>query len=204
MATALARKYIPYAEYLEIEARSEIRHEHIDGVMLAMAGGTPNHAALGLAIGAELRAALRGRPCRAYSADLRVRIPATGLATYPDASVICGPLVPDEEDPNAATNPILLVEVLSDGTEAYDRGEKFAHYRRLDTLQHYLLVSQRRPQIEHYRRNADDTWTLTEHRDGDRLRIAELGLDLAVADVFRDWEPPSPPAEPGAAAPQSS
>jgi Uma2 family endonuclease len=102
-----------YAEYLAAEAVSEVRHEYLNGEVWAMAGGTPEHAALALALGSELRQALRGKPCRAYSADLRIRIVDTGLSTYPDVSVVCGQLETAPDDKDAVTNPIVLVEVLS-------------------------------------------------------------------------------------------
>jgi Uma2 family endonuclease len=106
-----------YAEYLAAEAVSDVRHEFLNGDVWAMAGGTPEHAALALAVGSELRQALRGRPCRAYSAPLRVRVVETGLSTYPDVTVVCGQLETALDDEDAVTNPIVLVEVLSESTE---------------------------------------------------------------------------------------
>ena len=198
MSAVAARRRISYAEYLASESTSEVRHEYIDGEILAMAGGTPTHALLCTNAAVALGGALRGRPCRPYSADLRVRIPDTGLATYPDVSVICGTLVTGEPDLDAATNPTVLVEVLSPSTEAYDRGEKFAHYRRLPSLQEYVLVAQDRVRVEHYRRNADDSWTLRELGAGHALRLDSIDAALAIDDLYEDWAPPRkdpPPAE---------
>src|SRR5262249_43329548 len=104
------------------EAKSEVRHEYLNGEVFAMAGGTPAHGALALAFGGELRNALRDRPCRMFSSDVRVRIPDTGLTTYPDLSIVCGGIELDPKDPNTITNPILIVEVLSETTEGHDRG----------------------------------------------------------------------------------
>jgi Uma2 family endonuclease len=136
-----------YAAYLAAEELSETKHEYLCGEVFAMAGGTPEHAALMAAITVELGTALRGRPCRVYSSELRIRIDVTDLSTYPDVSVVRGELKTSSIDRNAITNPILIIEVLSDSTEAYDRGEKFSHYRRLPSLREYLLLSQHQPRI---------------------------------------------------------
>jgi len=121
-----------YAEYLAAEAVAEARHEFLNGEVWEMAGGTIEHGALTLAAAGELRAALRGKPCRAFSSDVRVRIPETDLATYPDLSIVCGQLETAPDDKDAITNPIVLVEVLSDSTEAYDRGAKLAQWLAKD------------------------------------------------------------------------
>ena len=122
-----------------------------------MAGGTPEHSRLSVNVQGELRNALRGRRCTVFNSDVRVRVLATGLGTYPDATVVCGRLEVDPEDKNTVTNPIVIVEVLSDSTETYDRDDKRAHYRQLPTLRDYLLVSQHERRIEHYHRNDDGT-----------------------------------------------
>ena len=176
-----------YPAYVAAEEQSDTRHEFLRGEVLAMAGGTPEHAALAMAIGVALSNALAGRPCRVYGADLRVRIEATDLSTYPDVTVVCGKLERATDDANAATNPVLVVEVLSDGTEAYDRGEKFAHYRRLPSLREYLLVSQRERRLELYRKNDAGQWVLFEAGPGERLTLASVpGVALAADDVYRD------------------
>jgi Uma2 family endonuclease len=175
-----------YAEYIAAEAASDVRHELLDGEVHAMAGGTPEHAALAAAFLGELRVALRGRPCRIYSSDLRVRIRATGLTTYPDASVVCGSLETDADDPNAIVNPVVLVEVLSESTEAYDRGAKAAHYRRIPSLREYVLVAQDEPRIEVHRRTAHGRWELLEARQGEMIELASLGVALDVGAVYDD------------------
>ncbi len=176
-----------YAAYLEFEEGSPIKHEYLRGEVYAMAGGTPEHAGLMASVIGELIAALRGRPCRVFTSDLRVRIDSTDLSTYPDITVVCGALETSEQDKNAATNPILIVEVLSDSTEAYDRGEKFAHYRRLPSLREYLLFSQRHARIESYRRSAEGVWMLAEAGVGETLTLAALeGVTLDVDLIYRD------------------
>jgi Uma2 family endonuclease len=175
-----------YAEYLAAEAVSEVRHEYLNGEVWEMAGGTPEHAALAMAIGAELRASLRGKPCRVYSSDLRIRIPETGLSTYPDVAVVCGQLVTAADDPDAAVNPVLLVEILSPTTEGYDRGAKSAHYRRIPSLREYVLVSQSEPRIEVHRRADSGRWELLEARPGESIELASLGVRLDVASIYEN------------------
>src|SRR5204862_6984472 len=132
-----------FAEYLETEEVSTIRHEFYDGEIYAMAGGTPEHAAMAAAITTALGRQLEGTNCRVYSSDLRVRVLATGLATYPDVTVVCGPLERDPESRSTVLNPRAGGEVTSDGTEAYDRGEKLEHYRQNAGLEAVVLASHR-------------------------------------------------------------
>lgn len=182
-----ASRHISYAEYLAAEAASEVKHEYLRGEVFAMAGGTADHARLSSQLITALTIAMHDRPCAVFTSDLRIRIDATDLSTYPDVSVVCGGLQHSAVDPIAATNPILIVEVLSDSTEAYDRGEKFAHYRRLSSLREYLLVSQREPRIESYFRNAAGEWVLHEARAGERLSIRALeGVSLEIDAIYRD------------------
>ena len=183
-----------YAEYLAAEVAAEVRHEFLNGEVWAMAGGTPEHAALAAALIGELRTALRGKPCRVYTSDLRVRVPATGLSTYPDVSVVCGSPETSPDDPEAITNPVIVAEVLSDTTEAYDRGAKAAHYRRLPSLQEYVLVAQTEPLIEVYRRTEAGRWELLEARPGELVELRSLGISLDVAAVYAN--PLAPPLIP--------
>ncbi|WP_437292333.1 Uma2 family endonuclease [Sorangium sp. So ce406] len=193
-----ARKILTtHAEYLEQERASPTKHEFLNGETIAIAGGTPEHARLSASVGAELRAQLRGRPCAVYSSDLRVRVNATGLSTYPDVSVVCGRLERDLEDKDAALNPVVLVEILSDSTEAYDRGQKFAHYRLIPSLCEYVLVWQHEPRIEVFHRNEDGSWTLREARAGEGALLEAIGCTLLVDEVYRD---PLAQAPPGAQA----
>src|SRR5882724_4217889 len=127
-----------FKEYVAFEEASESRHEYFDGEVFAMAGGTPEHAALCMAV-SEALGHLKG-PCRAFNEALRVRT-ASGKVAYPDATIVCGPIARDPEDRNSVTNPTLIVEVLSEGTEAYDRGDKFTHYRSCPSFAEYVLVA---------------------------------------------------------------
>jgi Uma2 family endonuclease len=173
-----------YAEYLAAEAASEVRHEYLNGEVWAMAGGTPEHSALAAALIAGLAAALRGKPCRTFTSDLRVRILETGLSTYPDVAVVCGELETAPDDQDAVTNPIVLVEVLSEATEGYDRGAKAAHYRRIPSLREYVLVSQAEPRIEVHRRTETGRWELLEARPGETIELSSLGVRLDVSAIY--------------------
>jgi len=178
-----------YPEYLAFEDASETKHEYLDGEVFAMAGGTIAHGALAMAVGAALSNALRDRPCRVLSSDVRVRSKATGLATYPDVTVVCEQIQVDDDDPHGVINPRVIVEVLSDSTEGYDRGAKAAHYRRIPTLREYVLVSQREPLIEVYRRNERGNWELfSEARSGELAELTSCGpaIALDVDAIYRD------------------
>lgn len=184
MSPAPLSRAVSYADYLLLERSSPERHEFLRGELYAMAGGTPEHGALAAAWIRELGVALRGKPCRVFTSDVRIRIRETGLTTYPDVSVVCGRLETDSEDPDAVVNPVLIVEVLSDSSEAYDRGAKATHYRRIPTLREYVLASQSEPSAEVYRRNAEGRFELYEFRAGDAVELASVGVSLAVAAIY--------------------
>lgn len=173
-----------YGEYLALEERSGIKHEYLRGEVLAMAGGTPEHAALASAMTVALGTALRGRPCRLFSSDLRIRVAETDLTTYADVAVVCGRLEVAPDDRNAATNPVVIVEVLSDSTEAYDRGAKFAHYRHLPSLREYVLVAQDARRVEVYRRNESGRFELYEFAGGQTFELASIGVSVGVDELY--------------------
>ena len=153
MTSAFPLHRYTYQDYVWLEEESSTRHEFLTGEIVAMAGGTPEHAAMAAEIIGQLREQLRGRPCRVFTSDLGVRVLQTGLATYPDASVVCGPTVRDPDKKTNVTNPRILVEVTSDSTEDYDRGEKLAHYQQIPTLEAVVIVSRREPRIEVWSRD---------------------------------------------------
>jgi Uma2 family endonuclease len=175
-----------YAEYLALERGSEVKHEYVNGQVYAMAGGTPDHGRLAMNVGRLLGAALAGKPCAVFSSDVRVRIESTGRSTYPDLTVVCGRLARAGDDADAIVNPIVLVEVLSDSTEASDRGDKFAHYRRLPSLREYVLVSQTTPRIEVFRRREGGDWVLSEAGPGEAARLESIDVALPVDEVYHD------------------
>jgi Uma2 family endonuclease len=172
-------------EYLEIERAAEYKSEFFEGEMFAMAGGTLRHSLIATNLAREFGNRLKGGHCVPFNSDLRIKIAATGLLSYPDLSVICGPpeFVPGADD--TVLNPTVLVEVLSDSTEAYDRGKKFEHYRQIETLLGYVLVSQKEPRIEQFIRQADSRWLFTEAAGLDAtLEVPALQISLSLAEVF--------------------
>lgn len=188
MGEAARRIQLSWDEYLKLEQETGERHELLNGEAWAMAGGSRVHSAIKVNLTAFFRNALRGRPCRPYDADYRIFIPETGLATYPDLSVICG-AVTDPAPANSGTTPTLLVEVLSESTEAWDRGGKFAHYRQIPSLRYYLLVNQDPRRVELYTRNDDGSWTLTVHEAGAQVPLPALGVVMPVDELYEDLLP---------------
>ena len=185
MAAPETLRRLSEGEYLEIERAAEFKSEFFGGEVFAMAGGTFRHSLISTNLAGELRTQLKGHHCTPYNSDLRVKIAATGLLTYPDVSVICG--APEFLDgiEDTVLNPTLLAEVLSDSTEAYDRGKKFEHYRQIGTLRGYLLVSQKEPRIEQFSRQPDGRWLLIEAAGLDAtLEVPSLHITLSLAEVF--------------------
>lgn len=185
MSTTARRLHYSYKEYLALEQESSIRHEYLDGEIYALAGGSPDHAALAASVIGLLRGLLPSG-CRAFTSDLRVRIPASGLTTYPDVAVVCGWTLRATDDTQAVVNPVLLVEVTSDSTEDYNRGEKLRHYKELSTVREVMIVSHRRPLVALHRREAAGVWSVSEAGAGQTLELASVAGRMAVDDVYRD------------------
>jgi Uma2 family endonuclease len=182
---AVPTPYVTYAEFVVLEEKSQTKHEWLDGVVYDMSGGTLTHARLIASVTSKLDAQLEEHRCTVFSGELSVRVLATGLATYPDATVICGTPEIDPENRNAVTNPKVIVEVLSDSTEDYDRGEKFAHYQRIPSLAEYVLVSQHEPRIEVFRRNASGKWDLADVAlAGQTAKLVSIECTLPVDKVY--------------------
>jgi Uma2 family endonuclease len=175
-----------YSEYLALEQASNVKHEFHQGEIYAMAGGTPEHAALAGNVIALLSVQLRDKPCRVYTSDLRVRVLATGLATYPDVTVVCGTREIDPEDANTVINPIVLVEVLSPRTADYDRIEKRENYKQIPSLRDVVLVDHQERLVEVWTRDEEGRWTRTEARAGKSAAVRSIGVDLSVDEVYRD------------------
>jgi Uma2 family endonuclease len=174
------------ADFLSYEEGSNTKHEFLDGEIYAMAGGTPEHAALAAALTTIIGGQLGDGPCRVFSADLKIRVLATGLVSYPDVSVICGAVERDPQSRMVALNPTLIVEVLSDSTQDWDRGEKLEHYKQIPSLQECLLVSHRSPTLDLWRRNPDDSWGTRSATAGESLRLESVqGLVIVVDQIYR-------------------
>jgi Uma2 family endonuclease len=179
------RKRITEAQYLAMERAAETKNEFLDGEIYAMAGASERHNLVATSTLASLYSQLRGRPCRVYPSDMRVKVAATGLYTYPDISVVCGRAELADENRDTLLNPVLIIEVLSKSTAGYDRREKFSQYRRIPTLTDYLLISQTRCLVEHYLRQPDGKWLLTEYNDlNDVVELPSIGCRLALSEVY--------------------
>ncbi|WP_437715435.1 Uma2 family endonuclease [Sorangium sp. So ce448] len=186
MAQAAVRTGLSPQEYLDFERSSPLRHEYADGELFAMAGGTLEHSAIAANILGELRNALRGRGCRVLTSDMRIKIAATRRYVYPDGAVVCARPEFEDEQRDTLLNPRVIVEVLSDSSEAYDRGDKFAQYRTLQSLEEYVLASQKAPRIEVFTRQPDGSWLLRIHGPGEHADLSSLGGALDVDRVYLD------------------
>lgn len=182
--SALPQKLYSPEEYLVRERAAEYKSQYYAGEIFAMAGGSPRHNVILLNVGGELRAKLKGRDCTVYPSEQRLKIPATGLYTYPDVSVVCGK--PQFNDEDLLLNPVLLVEILSDSTEAFDRGKKFEHYRRIPTLCEFLLIAPDRCKIDQHVKQEDGKWVLLSEVSDmqSTIKLPSLNCELAVAEIY--------------------
>jgi len=183
--SALPDRVWSVEEYLASERVSEQRHEYLDGAIYAMAGASVAH---NLIVGntlAALHSQLRQRPCQVYPSDMRVKVKPAKLYTYPDLSVICGQPQLEDDRHDTLLNPTLIVEVLSPSTGSYDRGKKFQYYRMLPSLREYLLIAQDAVHVEHYLRQTDFQWLLTDLNDLQAsLSLPSIGCTLSILDVY--------------------
>ncbi len=180
--TTARRLHYSYDEYLRLLERSEFKLEYCDGIIYAMAGGTPTHAALSAAVIRILGPALLGS-CTVFTSDLKVRVEASDLSTFPDVSIVCGAQVVSSLDANAVTNPTLLVEVTSRSTEDYDRGDKLSHYKQIPSLRAVLFVSHRSQTITLVQRTANG-WEERDFRSGERVSLSDPKVGFAVDDLY--------------------
>ncbi len=179
------KPFITPAEYLAIERKSEQRSEYLNGEIFAMTGASRNHNLISTNIVVSLGLQLRGRPCEVYASDMRVKVTAAGLYTYPDIVVICGEPRLEDEHLDTLLNPTLLVEILSESTERYDRIAKSSYYRTLDSLAEHLLVAQDRHRVEHYLKQPDNQWILFDYHSLDSVvALRSIDCSLALSDVY--------------------
>ncbi|MBW3570161.1 MAG: Uma2 family endonuclease [Gemmatimonadetes bacterium] len=194
MATAALNRYTP-EEYLALERHAEFRSEYLNGRIIAMAGGSPEHADVVLNIGSELRARLRPRGCRVFVNDVRVRIASPTGYVYPAVVAMCAQALFLDTRPRTLLNPQLVVEVLSDTTEPYDRVEKFEAYRAIDSLLEYVLVDSRRVRVERYARQGD-FWVFSSESDPDAvIELSSVGDSLSLREIYADVEFPGSSVE---------
>ena len=196
MSTSSSKAYITPEQYEEIEEQSEIRHEYYRGEMFAMAGATVPHILISGNIARALGNHFEDRPCTVYQSDLRVRINATGLYTYPDIVAVCGPAhFAKAEKQTTLVNPILLVEVFSPSTEAYDRGKKLDHYKTIESLQEIVLVAQDQVLVHHFRRlEGQDAWlwTTLDKRDA-ILPLDSIACEIPLSRIYARTDAPEVP-----------
>lgn len=175
--------YFTPEEYLDIERLSPIKHEYIDGQILAMAGASKAHVIITGNLSALILNHLRGTGCIPYATDMKVRLPASRLFYYPDLAVTC-----NEEDKNSnedfILHPKLLIEVLSDSTEAFDRGDKFADYKAISEFEEYLLVHQNQVLGERFQRRSDNLWVPTIYRSRDTIELTSIGFSCSISDLY--------------------
>jgi Uma2 family endonuclease len=171
-------------QYILRERAAHEKSEFLRGRVFAMSGGSPRHNLIIANVSGALRQALRDRPCVVLSSDQRVCIEPTGLYTYPDVTVVCGPLRVHPRFDDTLVNPTVVVEVLSSSTEAYDRGAKFAHHRQIESLREVLLVSQDERVVEHYARLADGSWRLTTWTEHQTVEMPALEGGLALDEIY--------------------
>ena len=182
----IPKKKLSVEDYLEHSESWDLKHEWVNGEAYAMSGGTPKHAAVCGNVYFETRSRLGGKRCTVNNSDLRVNIPNTGSYLYPDVSIVCGPFQYAENDPNSITNPSAIFEVLSPSTADYDFGAKFDHYRRLETLQHYVLVDPEKSRVVHLERTVEG-WLRRDLEEGD-VKLNSLGITLPLEAIYANLE----------------
>ncbi|NJR49082.1 MAG: Uma2 family endonuclease [Leptolyngbyaceae cyanobacterium CSU_1_3] len=188
IASLPTKTYTP-DEYLDLEVKSETRSEYRNGEIIQMTGGTPTHNELIRALTVALSLGLHRKPYQLFLADQRLWIPEPNIYTYPDVMIVPRPveLKPGRKD--TVMNPIVIAEVLSDSTEAYDRGEKFAAYRTIETFQEYLLIDQSQPHLEQYVKQSANQWLFTEYNGLEsKVMLATVQVEIALADLYENVE----------------
>ena len=198
--SSAAKTKLTVAEYLAFERSSESKHEFFDGELFAMTGGTPAHSLIASNFIREAGNALKDRPCVVYTSDLRVKVNATGLYTYPDVTIVCGEQKFDDDQRDTLINPTIVVEVLSKSTASYDRGPKSKHFRKIDSLQALILIEQDGPVVEVYRRQSDGKWILSDATElTESIAIEPIGISIPLAEIYRNvtFPEPGPSSETG-------
>jgi Uma2 family endonuclease len=185
MTIAQTKQYYSPEEYLELEVNSEERHEYIDGQIIPMTGGTPNHNQIAGNFYAPLNFAIKPQPYRVYVTDQRLWIPNRGIHTYPDVMIVKTPLEYKEGRRDTLINPVFIAEVLSKSTKSYDRDEKFAAYRTISSFQEYVLIDQYKMHVEQYFKTENNKWIFSEYEDGDViLSLASVSFQITLADIY--------------------
>jgi Uma2 family endonuclease len=198
MVTSL-QTYITPEEYLELEENSPVKHEYIDGYIYAMAGALEGHVTIAGNLFTLLRNHVRGSGCRVYISDMKARIESLNRFFYPDIMVTCDSeallqaVRRDQETPGYKRFPCLIIEVLSDSTEGFDRGDKFADYQTIETLQAYILINTKKPRVECFRRNEDGLWVLQSYvGEETSFQLQSINFAGTMTQLYEDVDFPSP------------
>jgi Uma2 family endonuclease len=186
-----AKRTFTPVEYLAMEEVADYKSEYFKGEIFAMSGGTSDHSTIAVNMTVALGTQLMAGPCRVFNSDMRLHIERNGLYTYPDVMVICGKIELAKNRKDTVTNPLLIIEVLSESTRDYDRGTKFNFYKQIPTLQEYLVVESEGPRLECCRRGGDEQW-LVEMMDelGTAVKLASVGCEVSLREIYRkvSWE----------------
>ncbi|MET0650437.1 MAG: Uma2 family endonuclease [Pyrinomonadaceae bacterium] len=183
--TSQPKTYLTPEEYLAIERKAEYKNEYLDGEVFAMTGASRRHNLISVNLSAEIHQQLRGRPCESYASDMRVRIPSRRMYTYPDIVIVCDEPQFEDDYLDTLLNPTVIIEVLSESTERYDRFKKFGFYRTIESLAEYILVAQYEYRIEQYTKQPDGRWMLSEHRSlEDVVELASVQCTLTLREVY--------------------
>jgi Uma2 family endonuclease len=186
MSDVAERTGVGVEDYLAGEEVAEVKHEYLAGEVFAMAGANESHVTIALNMAALLREHVRGGPCRVYISDMKVRVESADAFYYPDVFVTCDP--GDRERRQAKRNAVLIVEVLSDSTAAFDRGAKFAHYRGLESLREYVLIEPERRAVDLFRRDGEGRWVLHAFAERDGLELGSLDFRCSLDAIYEDVE----------------
>ena len=189
--SALPKRFFTPEEYLALECAAEYKSQYVAGEIFAMSGAQPVHVLITTNITVALGSRFRGRACNVFNSDMRVAIPGGDLYTYPDLSALCGEAHFDGVNPPCLLNPQVIIEILSPSTEAFDRGEKFARYRRLDSLGDYVLVAADRMRVEHHWLQPSGVWQPEEHnRPAHVLRLTSVDCEVPLAEIYERIDSP--------------
>ncbi|HMZ60728.1 MAG TPA: Uma2 family endonuclease, partial [Leptospiraceae bacterium] len=188
MGLAEKKPFYTEQEYLEIDRNSELRNELLDGEIYAMTGASLKHNIISLNIASSLKSLFKQKECKVFMADLRVNV-SKGLYTYPDILIVCGNILFTDDHLDTVKNPKCIIEVLSDSTEKYDRGEKFRNYRKIESLEEYILISQNEILAEKYYRKKEDFWEYSVFDGLDKsVNIDSIGIRLSMQEIYAETD----------------
>ncbi len=186
-AVAYGKTKYSVEEYLAMQKIADTKYELYKGEVFAMSGASTRHNIISVNLIVSLSKILQGKPCRPYGSDMRIHIPENTLYTYPDVSIICGDIIPSDEDEDSATQPTVIIEILSPSTKSYDRGDKFKLYRAIPSLRDYILIDSESITVEAFSLNDEMLWELREYKKPDDVvKIKSMDCELGLIEIYRD------------------